>query len=65
MAVAVERMLVLEDSPTGTKAGVSAGAYVVSVPNEHTKHGSFEGCRWIANTLHDKRIYEELGVSFD
>jgi len=60
MAVAVERMLVLEDSPTGTKAGVSAGAYVVSVPNEHTRHGSFEGCRWIADTLHDKRIYEEL-----
>ena len=60
MAVAAERMLVLEDSPTGTKAGVSAGAYVVSVPNEHTRHGSFEGCRWIADTLHDKRIYEQL-----
>ena len=61
MAVEVERMLVLEDSPTGTKAGVSAGAYVVSVPNEHTKNGRFEGCRWIADTLHDKRIYEALG----
>jgi len=60
MAVPVERMLVLEDSPTGTRAGVSAGAYVVSVPNEHTKYGSFAGSRWIADTLHDKRIYEEL-----
>jgi len=60
MSVSVERMLVLEDSPTGTRAGVSAGAYVVSVPNEHTKHGSFEGCRWIADTLKDQRIYEEL-----
>lgn len=57
MSVEVENMLVLEDSPIGTKAGVSAGAYVVSVPNEHTKLGSFEGCRWIANSLLDKRIY--------
>ena len=57
MSVEVENMLVLEDSPTGTQAGVSAGAYVVSVPNEHTKLGSFEGCRWIANSLLDGRIY--------
>ena len=57
MSVEVENMLVLEDSPTGTQAGVSAGAYVVSVPNEHTKLGSFEGCRWIANSLLDERIY--------
>ncbi len=60
MSVPLERMLVLEDSPTGTKAGVSAGAYVVSVPNAHTKNGSFAGCRWIADTLCDQRIYEEL-----
>lgn len=60
MGVAVHSMLVLEDSPTGTKAGVSAGAYVVSVPNAHTKNGSFEGCRWIADTLRDQRIYDEL-----
>ncbi|HUP81955.1 MAG TPA: HAD family phosphatase [Pirellula sp.] len=57
LSVDVENMLVLEDSPTGTKAGVSAGAYVVSVPNEHTKQGCFEGCRWIANSLLDERIY--------
>jgi HAD superfamily hydrolase (TIGR01509 family) len=60
LEVPIERLLVLEDSPTGTKAGVSAGAYVVSVPNEHTKHGSFDGCRWIANTLCDPRIYDVL-----
>ena len=61
MNVAIENTLVLEDSPTGTKAGVSAGAYVVSVPNQHTRHGSFEGSQWIANTLCDRRIYELLG----
>ena len=60
MLVPAENMLVLEDSPTGTQAGVSAMAYVVSVPNEHTKHGSFEGCQWIANTLRDERIYKLL-----
>ena len=53
-------MLVLEDSATGTQAGVPAGVYVVSVPNEHTKQGSFQGCQWIANTLMDVRIYELL-----
>ncbi len=55
-----DAMLVLEDSPTGTRAGVSAGAYVVSVPNEHTKHGRFDGARWIANTLEDVRIEQLL-----
>ncbi len=61
MSVDVQSMLVLEDSPTGTKAGVSSGAYVVSVPNEHTKQGNFEGCQWIADTLRDERIYKLLG----
>jgi HAD superfamily hydrolase (TIGR01509 family) len=60
MSTAVEEMLVLEDSPKGTAAGVSAGAYVVSVPNEHTKKGSFHGCQWIADTLRDSRLYELL-----
>jgi len=60
MNTAVENMLVLEDSPKGTEAGVSAGAYVVSVPNEHTKKGNFYGCQWIADTLRDRRLYELL-----
>ncbi len=60
MSIDVGRMLVLEDSPTGTKAGVSSGAYVVSVPNEHTKQGNFEGCQWIADTLRDERLYRLL-----
>ena len=54
----IERMLVLEDSETGTKAGVSAGAYVISVPNRHTNQGSFHGAKWIAESLLDDRIYE-------
>lgn len=56
MGVETHTMLVLEDSPTGTRAGVTAGAYVVSVPNTHTRHGTFDGARWIADTLRDVRI---------
>jgi len=60
MGIAPKDMLVLEDSATGTKAGVSAGAYVVSVPNEHTKGGTFSGSQWIANTLQDQRLKQLL-----
>jgi pseudouridine 5'-phosphatase len=60
MSLPIQHMLVLEDSPTGTKAGVSAGAYVVSVPNEHTKRFGFEGSQWIADTLRDSRLYALL-----
>lgn len=56
MGVSVENMLVLEDSPTGTKAGVAAGAYVVSVPNEHTMDGCFAGAKWVADSLKDRRL---------
>ena len=56
MGVAVDNMLVLEDSETGTKAGVTAGAYVISVPNRHTSHGNFHGAKWIADGLMDPVI---------
>jgi HAD superfamily hydrolase (TIGR01509 family) len=61
MSIPIENILVLEDSPTGTRAGASAGAYVVSVPNQHTRHEKFEGSQWIADTLLDSRIYELIG----
>ncbi len=61
MQVPIERMLVLEDSENGTKAGVQAGAYVVSVPNRHTKQGNFHGAQWIAESLLDPRLQRLLG----
>jgi HAD superfamily hydrolase (TIGR01509 family) len=61
LSVPVENMLVLEDSPKGTTAGVTAGAYVVSVPNQHTRKGPFEGSQWIAETLKDPRIFDLIG----
>lgn len=39
--VAPQRMLVLEDSETGTRAAAAAGAITVSVPNQHTAAGDF------------------------
>jgi len=64
MGSIVSSMLVLEDSPNGTRAGVTAGAYVVSVPNEHTLGGDFTGAQWVAETLEDERIYQLLKPNF-
>lgn len=60
MGVETGKMLVLEDSQNGTKAGVTAGAYVISVPNRHTQKGDFQGARWIANSLLDEKIQSLL-----
>ncbi|MFN9851323.1 MAG: HAD family hydrolase [Planctomycetota bacterium] len=63
MGIQAEEMLVLEDSEHGTAAGVAAKAIVVSVPNEHTKHGRFDGAAMIADTLLDVRLKELLDRS--
>ncbi len=51
-------MLVLEDSETGTKSGVNAGAYVVSIPHEHSDYGDFDSANHIADSLIDDQILE-------
>lgn len=56
LEVNVGNMLVLEDSENGTKAGVAATAYVVSVPNRHTKQGNFKGSKFVAESLLDERL---------
>jgi pseudouridine-5'-monophosphatase len=60
MGIKTIEMLVLEDSEHGTTAGVAAKAIVVSVPNEHTRHGIFEGASFVADTLLDTRVREYL-----
>ena len=50
------RMLVLEDSANGCRAGVAAGAFTVAVPNRHTQDHDFVGAAFIADTLADPRI---------
>jgi len=58
MGVDPKNMLVLEDSENGTKAGVAAEAYVVSVPNRHTEQGRFHGAKLIAKTLMDEALWQ-------
>jgi len=58
--LAAEELLVLEDSQTGTAAGVASGAVVVAVPGKHSDHHNFTGATFIAENLKDPRIYALL-----
>ncbi|EAQ80064.1 HAD family hydrolase [Blastopirellula marina] len=62
MGVSPERMLVLEDSHTGSRAAIAAGAFVVATPGDHSRHHDFTGAQFVADTLEDARIYEVLGL---
>ena len=53
LGVAPRQMLVLEDTQTGTRAGAAAGAFVVSVPHEHTATHDFSQAGHIATGLND------------
>ncbi|MDB5344509.1 MAG: HAD-superfamily hydrolase, subfamily variant 3 [Schlesneria sp.] len=53
LGVHPSEMLVLEDTQTGTRAGAAAGAYVVSVPHEHTATHDFSQAKYIATGLND------------
>jgi len=55
-------MLVLEDSQTGCRAAVAAGAVAVAVPGGHSRRHDFTGARFVAETLADPRIRELLAV---
>ncbi len=54
------RMLVLEDSETGTRAAHAAGACIVSVPNRHTAIGDFSMSRLRIDSLLDQRLHDLL-----
>lgn len=58
--VAPQQMLVLEDSENGTKAAAAAGAHVVSVPHEMSRHHNFSGAYGIASSLNDPLIHNLL-----
>jgi HAD superfamily hydrolase (TIGR01509 family) len=53
LGVPPEEMLVLEDTQTGTRAGAAAGAFVISVPHEHTAEHDFSLAKYIATGLDD------------
>lgn len=56
-------MLVFEDSEAGTNAASAAGAFVISVPHEHSRYHDFSNACRIADTLRDPLIAEVLNVA--
>jgi HAD superfamily hydrolase (TIGR01509 family) len=56
LGVRPENMLVLEDSETGTRAAAAAGAFIVSIPHEHTAGHDFSQSKYVANGLDDPFI---------
>jgi HAD superfamily hydrolase (TIGR01509 family) len=60
LGVRPENMLVLEDTETGTRAAAAAGAFIVSVPHEHTAKHDFSQSKYIASGLNDPFILRLL-----
>ena len=55
-----KNMLVLEDSETGTRAAAAAGAFVVSVPNQHTIVGDFSMASLKIDSLNHPQLKKVL-----
>lgn len=53
-------MLVLEDSGTGCRSAVAAGAYTVATPSDHTRGHDFPPVALTADSLADPRIRQAL-----
>jgi HAD superfamily hydrolase (TIGR01509 family) len=62
LGVAPGNLLVLEDSQNGCRSAVAAGACVVAVPGEHSRHHDFQGATLVAESLEDARVYELLSL---
>lgn len=63
LGVQPANMLVLEDTETGTRAAAAAGAFIVSVPHEHTAKHDFSQSKFIASGLNDPFILKLLSVN--
>ncbi len=55
-------MVVLEDSQTGARAALAAGAIVVAVPGEHSRNHDFSGVTLVARSLADPELYRLLNL---
>jgi len=55
-------MLVLEDSENGTRAAAAAGAHIISVPHEHSRHHRFDVAKAVAGSLEDRVILDLLAA---
>jgi beta-phosphoglucomutase-like phosphatase (HAD superfamily) len=56
-------VLVLEDSENGCRAAVAAGTFAVAVPGHQSANHNFSGAAFVAQGLHDRRIWDALGLS--
>lgn len=56
LGVQPENMMVLEDSENGSRAAAAAGAHIISVPHDHSRHHDFSVARAVARGLHDPLI---------
>ena len=60
LGVAPGEMLVLEDSENGCRSAAAAGAFVVVVPGDHSRHHDFSEASMSVESLADPRLYEVL-----
>ncbi|MDA1214329.1 MAG: HAD-IA family hydrolase, partial [Planctomycetota bacterium] len=60
LKISPSEMIVFEDSEAGTKAAAAAGAYVVSIPHEHSRHHDFSTAHYVANSLNDPFVLSLL-----
>lgn len=58
-----ERLIVLEDSHTGSLAATSANAFTVAVPGEHSAHQDFSHVDLVVPQVNDSRVLELLGLT--
>ncbi len=61
LEIEAAEMLVLEDSQAGTESAAAAGAYVISVPHEHSRAHDFSQASAIAERLNDPVVLDLLG----
>jgi HAD superfamily hydrolase (TIGR01509 family) len=64
MGVDATNMLVLEDTEAGTRAAAAAGAFIVSIPHEHTSKHDFTQSKYVASGLTDPfilRLIQQVG----
>lgn len=60
LGVKPQEMLVLEDSENGTKAAAAAGAHIVSVPHDHSRHHDFSVAKMVVSRLNDPYVMDLL-----
>lgn len=60
LGLSPSEIVVFEDSETGCKAAIDAGTYAIAVPGDHSRGHGFDGAQFVADSLHDRRIYEQL-----